>query len=208
MRKTCFVIAAVLLGGGPLAAQQKAAPAQPATWAVAYTAGSPKTAGASGTTYVLLPTAAPPGNAAGLVLAVPVAAQPAPQPAPPPPACANGHCAGGHCAEHQTCDWEHVRAWLCYRSLQGGCPKKGGSCGCNCSVPLYVYFLHECKEGRKFEPPPCAHVKEPPHLFHAMIGDARAMFRSCGSGTPASPCPVRTEPAVSYGAAQQAAAHK
>ena len=56
--------------------------------------------------------------------------------------------------------------------------------------------------------PPARDVPVEELQIHAMIGDARAMFRSCGSGATASPCPVRTEPAVSYGAAQQAAAYK
>lgn len=198
MRKTWPVIAVVLLCASPLAAQQRSAPAKPVSlWATAQTA-EPALA-SSGTTYVLLPAnpsasgPAVPTNAQVTHVAVPVAQ---PQPAPPPataPACGQG------CAR-KSFDWEHFRDWLCYRSLRG-CSKKG-SCGCNCSVPLYVYFLRECKEGRKFDLPPCAHEKEPPHLFRSMLDHARSGCRSCG--TTAAPC--ATEPAVSYGAAHQAAA--
>jgi hypothetical protein len=62
-----------------------------------------------------------------------------------------------HCSRGATdfrpyleCLWD----WLCYQPIKGGCPKKG-SCGSNCSIPLYAYFMNACTEGRKYEMPPC-----------------------------------------------------
>jgi hypothetical protein len=178
MRKTWLVIPVVLLSVAPLAAQQppSGGAVRPISfWAVAQTGEHP------GPAYVLLPSnpAAPPanevrpqpangGHAPAAVLAVPVAAQPAPQ---------HG-CAGGHCGERQPCDWEHFRAWLCYHSLRGCCHCRG-SCGCSCSVPLYAYFWGECAEGRKYDLPPCAYEHQGPHLFQHMCQDLRA---ACGGG--------------------------
>lgn len=191
MRKTWIVLAVVLLGGAPLAAQ-------PAQWSVGRV-GDAQAARANappGTTYILL-VAQPPANHAAppAALAPPVVNLPAPvvnapvvnAPAGPPAVigapvtapCASGNCASGNCAARREIDWDRLREWLCYRSPRGGCSKKG-SCGCNCSVPLYAYYLHECREGRKHELPPCVAdaQKEPPHVFRRMLGDARSLFRT------------------------------
>jgi hypothetical protein len=48
-------------------------------------------------------------------------------------------------------------------------------------VPLYVYFIHECKEGRKYELPPCvAEQQGRPGLFAGMCKDGRAACHSAG----------------------------
>src|SRR5262249_25024417 len=146
----------------------------------------------AGTTYILLvnqPGVALPNVAPqAVMMAAPPARQPQPEPlplpkappvvanvpaapapavgAPPPPVPAKAPCAAGHCADHQHWDCQHLRDWVCYHSIRGGCYDRCG-CGCNCSIPLYVYFLHECHEGKKYELPPCvaAAQKEQPNLF-------------------------------------------
>src|SRR5262245_61324325 len=149
MRKTWLVIPVVLLSVAPLAAQQPAPVRAVGSWAVAPAGEAPagQTAASAPAAYVLLPNnaAALPdgpqvngGHAPLAVMAVPVVVQPQPAPQPPPPPQKPG-CAGGHCGERQPCDWEHFREWLCYRSLRGTCSQRA-SCGCNCYVPLYVYF--------------------------------------------------------------------
>jgi hypothetical protein len=138
-----------------------------------------------------------------VVAPLPVAVAPSPPPAPAGQGCA----AGGHCCERQPLDCQHLKDWLCYRSFRGCC-KERGSCGCNCSTPLYVYFLHDCVEGHKQELPPCAAQKEPPHLFCRMLQDARRVGHTCWSSScsaaPATAGPScndgGTQPGVGFGA--------
>jgi hypothetical protein len=115
-----------------------------------------------------------------LPVRAPVDAHAAPANNAPAAALAAPVCHPGGCAEEgHKIDWKCFFDWLCYKPLKGGCPKKG-CCGCNCSIPLYTYFLGECKEGRHYELPPCAADCDRPGVFRQMLRDARGRMRSSG----------------------------